>query len=113
MGAVLGGAVRGSQEHRTAGPGRERRPRRDDPDLELLSVGRKSAERRPPRLSGLRTRFTLPVSRVVHAAGIGFPGVRLAFCTVLSRRGTRACLFATPSRTTSSRWTDEFPLADD
>jgi hypothetical protein len=86
VGAIYGNPLRRSQEHPSARARSEWHPRRNDSRLELLSVGREPSERRTSRVPGLRTRFPLPVSRVLHPARGGIPGVGRAVRTLLSRR---------------------------
>ena len=86
VGATYRDPLRRSEGHSAAHPRGERHSRRNDPGLELVPVDREPSERCTSRVSGLRARISVSVSRVVHETGSSISRVGLSSCAVLSDR---------------------------
>src|SRR5262249_30881036 len=119
VGAHARDRLRGSRARPAADARRQRRSRCNDSRPEFLSLERESSQRDAPRLSGRRARFSLPVSRLVHAAGGGVSHVRLAVRAVLNRsrfrKGDRMSVSAVETATAVRPFTVNVPeesLAD-
>src|SRR5262245_31925649 len=89
MGTIARHRLRRSREHPSAHSCRQRRSRRNDSGLELLSVERTPSKLGSARVPRFRARFDLPVSRVVYAARGSVSGVEFALRAVLSPTQTQ------------------------
>jgi pimeloyl-ACP methyl ester carboxylesterase len=90
VGAICGDSLRRSQGHPSAHARRQWLPRRNDSRFQLVPVGRKPSERRTSRIPGLRTRLSLPISRLVYPPRGGISRIGCTVRTLLSRREVTA-----------------------
>lgn len=88
VGEICRRAIRRLEANSAANARRQRNSRRDDPCLELLLAKRKSAERCSSHLPGCGSWLLVPMARLVHASGCGFPCFGFAIRTVLKLNPT-------------------------